>query len=621
MAMAPPTLITRRFNASLLCTLIIALTACGGGGGGDGDGDTRALLDAPALENAPAQSYAQNVAIEILRLSNSGGGELSSCSATSLPTGLNVAVSSDGTTCVISGTPAIFSEQAAYTITASNAAGSSSASISMEVSQRAFISTWKTDNEGKSRDSQIVISTGGAASNYTVDWGDGAQDSQITGDITHTYASVGTYTVTIRGDFPRIVSCNGEDKLLSVEQWGEIQWQSMAYAFLDCTQLVLNASDSPNLSQVTSMDGMFYGASAINQDISDWDVSAVSDMGGMFYGASAFNQDIGGWDVSAVTDMALMFCGASVFNQDIGGWDVSAVTDMALMFCSAPVFNQDIGGWDVSAVSDMQLMFAGASAFNQDVGDWDVSEVTNMHSMFSGASVFNQDIGSWDVSGVTNMRSMFSGASAFNQDVGGWDVSVVSAMSHMFGGASAFNQDIGGWDVSAVTSMRSMFSYASAFNQDIGGWNVSAVTEMDYMFRDASVFNKDIGDWDVSAVNDMGYMFYRASAFNQDISGWDVSAVSDMASMFRDASAFNQNLGVWDVSAVTNMESMFANVTLSTSNYDALLTGWSAQSLQSNVSFDGGNSQYSFASQGARDTLTGSPFNWTITDGGVVPEL
>ena len=424
MAMAPPTLITRRFNASLLCTLIIALTACGGGGGngdGDVDGDTRALLDAPALENAPAQSYAQNVAIEMLRLSNSGGGELSSCSATSLPTGLNVAVSSDGTTCVISGTPAIFSEQVAYTITASNAAGSSSANISMEVSQRAFISTWKTDNAGTSANNQIVISTGGAASNYTVDWGDGAQDSQITGDITHTYASVGTYTVTIRGDFPRIVSCTDEDKLLSVEQWGDIQWQSMASAFSGCTHLVLNASDSPDLSQVT--------------------------------------------------DMSEMFSGASAFNQDIGGWDVSAVTDMAFMFF--------------------------------------------------GGSAFNQDIGNWDVSGVTNMLSMFSGA-------------------------SAFNQDIGGWNVSAVTSMDSMFSGASAFNRD---------------------------------------------------------------------------LGVWNVSAVTNMESMFANVTLSTSNYDALLTGWSAQSLQSNVSFDGGNSQYSFASQGARDTLTGSPFNWTITDGGVVPEL
>jgi len=66
---------------------------------------------------------------------------------------------------------------------------------------------------------------------------------------------------------------------------------------------------------------------------------------------------------------------------------------------------------------------------------------------------------------------------------------------------------------------------------------------------------------------------------------------------------------------VTRMGNMFTNVTLSLSNYDALLLGWSAQSLQRDVTFDGGNSQYSFSSQAARDTLTDA-FGWTVTDGG-----
>ena len=606
MTMELSTLSTRHFKASLIFALITALAACGGGG------DTGALLEAPALENAPAQSYEQNVAIETLRLSNSGGGELTSCSATSLPAGLNVAVSSDGTTCVISGTPAVVSGQAAYTIaatnatgsssasvtmtvsllapsladaplqsyflgrgisplslansgggaltscsadslptglnvavssdgnscaitgaptatsvettytiTATNAAGSSSASIPMDVTQRAFVSTWKTDNDGSTDDNQIVISTEGATYDYSVDWGDGSQDSNITGDITHTYASAGTYVVTIRGDFPRIVSCRDDNKLLSVDQWGDMQWQSMAEAFMDCTQLMINASDLPNLSQVTDMGYMFYSASAFNQDISGWDVSAVTHMGSMFYNASIFNQDISSWNVSAVTNMGAMFLSASSFNQNVSGWNVSAVTDMGAMFYYASDFNQNISGWDVSA--------------------------------------------------VTNMRAMFDSASAFNQDIGGWDVSAVTSMGYMFYSASAFNQNISGWDVSSVTDMRAMFYYASAFNQNLGRWDVSAVTNM-------------------------GRMFYNASAFNQDISGWNVSAV-------------------------TNMSQMFTSAALSTSNYDALLTGWSVQSVQSNVNFDGGNSMYSPASQSARDTLTGSPFNWAITDGGVAPAL
>jgi len=66
---------------------------------------------------------------------------------------------------------------------------------------------------------------------------------------------------------------------------------------------------------------------------------------------------------------------------------------------------------------------------------------------------------------------------------------------------------------------------------------------------------------------------------------------------------------------VTGMSFMFNDITLSLANYDALLLGWSAQSLQNNVRFSGGNSQYSSSSQAARDTLT-EAFGWTVIDGG-----
>ena len=82
------------------------------------------------------------------------------------------------------------------------------------------------------------------------------------------------------------------------------------------------------------------------------------------------------------------------------------------------------------------------------------------------------------------------------------------------------------------------------------------------------------------------------------------------------ASAFDQNLSHWDVSLVTEMGDMFSGVTLSTENYDALLNGWNAQTIQNGVTFDGGNSNYCLA-EPAHDNLT-SPtgHNWTITDGG-----
>jgi len=71
---------------------------------------------------------------------------------------------------------------------------------------------------------------------------------------------------------------------------------------------------------------------------------------------------------------------------------------------------------------------------------------------------------------------------------------------------------------------------------------------------------------------------------------------------------------------VTSMSSMFYGVTLSTSNYDNLLLGWSQLTLQSNVTFDAGYSKYSNTAADARQFII-TTFAWTITDGGLATEL
>lgn len=405
-----------------------------------------------------------------------------------------------------------------------------------------------------------------------------------------------------------------------------------------------------DVSHVENMNSMFSTATVFNGDISNWNTSSATDMGSMFSAAAAFNQDIGNWDTSKVTDMSGMFAFATSFNQGIGTWDTSQVATMAHMFDSATVFNQDLHtqspAWDTSKVTDMSSMFSNASAFNQDISNWNTSKVTDMSKMFQYATTFNQPLNSWDTSKVVTMTYMFYSASAFAQDLAGWDTGLVTDMSFMFDGASVFNGDIDDWDTHNVTTMDSMFVYASLFNRDISSWDTSKVTvmagmfmnasafnqdlsrsgsswdtghvtTMAYMFLGASSFNGDIDNWDTSQVTRMESMFFQASAFNQDISGWDTSSVQAMFQMFGYATSFQQNIGTWDVTSVTVMYSMFDHVTLSTANYDGLLNGWAAQSVQTSVPFGGGNSQYDSSAQAAHDYLTGTK-SWTITDGGMI---
>ncbi|MDB4293478.1 BspA family leucine-rich repeat surface protein, partial [Maribacter sp.] len=279
-------------------------------------------------------------------------------------------------------------------------------------SQRPFITTWKTDNPGTSADNQITIPTfPGGTYNYSVDWGDGSSDSGVADDITHSYATPGTYTVEITGEFPRIYfNFSGDiNKILLINQWGDIVWQSMVNAFSQCNSLDVTALDIPNFSETTDLSRMFFGCSSLIgvPSFNNWDVSQVTEMSAVFERATSFNQDIGNWDVSNVQNMFGMFNDAISFNQDIGNWDVSKVKYMAAIFSDAISFNQDIGNWNVSAVSFMQAMFTNAIAFNQDIGGWDVSSAEGMDTMFKGATSFNQDIGEWNVSNVASMDNMF----------------------------------------------------------------------------------------------------------------------------------------------------------------------------------------------------------------------
>ena len=412
------------------------------------------------------------------------------------------------------------------------------------------------------------------------------------------------------------------------------------------------------MGNVTTMFYMFNSARIFNQPIGNWNTSSCTDMGVMFNNARLFNQNINNWNVGKVKSFAYMFTNAFVYNQPMDLWsigsDASVTTiDMSYMFRYNNIFNQDISTWNVNKVTNFTSMFENVLAFNNGdnlntnpvtlrtgIDGWNINTASdvNMSGMFimwGGVSVFDRPIANWNVSKVFNMSAMFA-YGRFTQDISSWNVSYVKDMSSMFLGAISFNQSLSNWErttvgnvstLANVTNMNEMFSSATSFNNGLGSgvsgtltWNTSSVKYMYGMFRTASKFNQNINNWNVSKVEAMNQMFQSATLFNQPLDSWVTSSCTNMSQMFYVAPAFRQNIGSWDVSKVTLFTNFMLDKTPTTfpSPYlDNIYNGWSTQTLQHTtpISITFGAAKYSQAGKSGKDTLLGSPNNWTIADG------
>jgi surface protein len=130
--------------------------------------------------------------------------------------------------------------------------------------------------------------------------------------------------------------------------------------------------------------------------IGGWRVSCVTDMTDLFSSfkypeVANFNQPLNNWDVSKVTTMRSMLYGAAAYNQPMNGWNVSNVINMYYMF-EASAFNQPLNDWDVSKVTTMQGLFYDATAYNQPLCDWGtkLQKTADVNGMFSGSGCANK---------------------------------------------------------------------------------------------------------------------------------------------------------------------------------------------------------------------------------------
>ena len=145
-------------------------------------------------------------------------------------------------------------------------------------------------------------------------------------------------------------------------------------------------------------------------DLNCIDTSAITDMSFLFLNINVIidNIDVSNWDVSNVTTMEGLFNNCKKFNCDLNKWDVSNVKDMKYMFYNSGNFDCDLSNWDVSKVENMYTMFEGCSKFKgKGLENWDVSKVENISYMFFDCINFDCDLSNWNVNNVKNMEHMF----------------------------------------------------------------------------------------------------------------------------------------------------------------------------------------------------------------------
>lgn len=209
------------------------------------------------------------------------------------------------------------------------------------VDNKTFISTWKTDNTGTSNDNQITLPLLSSGTyDFTVDWGDGNTDTITAYDdaaVTHTYASAGTYTVSISGTCDGFSFNNGgdKDKITGISNWGSLGLGNgtSGQHFRDATNLDITATDAPDLSNCTGLQFTFRNIGSFTGSMAGWDLSTIT--AAQYMAAYSVNFNPSGFNTALLTLTSLYSCGAmldycSAFDQDLTNFDITGLASNQL---------------------------------------------------------------------------------------------------------------------------------------------------------------------------------------------------------------------------------------------------------------------------------------------------
>lgn len=187
-----------------------------------------------------------------------------------------------------------------------------------------------------------------STNNINVDWGDGT-DSDYNGTAitaSHTYTTIGVYTVTVSGAFGGIYT-NGtlQTQITDITQWGGSPFTSFNFQQY---RNDITATDTPDISALTTLSSAFRdsfnGITSLN-NINTWDVSSITNTSAMFRVSQLPSTAINGienWVGFAPQNISSMFRDSpNTLNHDLSGWSIANLTN-------AVDFNLDGTAWSTA---------------------------------------------------------------------------------------------------------------------------------------------------------------------------------------------------------------------------------------------------------------------------------
>lgn len=138
----------------------------------------------------------------------------------------------------------------------------------------------------------------------------------------------------------------------------DLAWlKNVLNTFSDLSTLVTTKVEITNEA---SAEGLFLRTEI--KGMENWDVSNWTSMYGLFNSDRPIKSDLSYWDVSNVEDFRLAMQ-LETTNPNINNWDVSKATNMSGFFSDSSenkyIEGMDLSGWDVSKVTNCDGFFGG----------------------------------------------------------------------------------------------------------------------------------------------------------------------------------------------------------------------------------------------------------------------